>query len=453
MTNIRMTRHKLIGLALSTALASGALTACSGSVAPDARVSADKASQALTRGKVDAAIRHAEAAVLAQPRSAEYRSALGAAYLEAGRFQSAETSFAEAMQLGDAAPRIVVSRALAQIAMGQSEAAYNLLHQHAQAIDPADLGLAFALSGDAERGVKLLLSEMHGGHNTPKVRQNLAYAFALKGDWHLARQLVSEDVQPDKVGERLGQWAVAASPGGHTLRVANILNVAIAREDHRPAQLALANFPDTPMLAAEAATQLPVDAEPSIAVARVANAGLDAAGELPPIGRAAEPASAYAAPSFAAAPRPPERTSGTIAAAVTTPPVRVAAAPAAVPAPARAVPARPATAAAVRSAALQQFEPGNHLVQLGSYTSEAGARAAWPVFQARFPALKDQSPVITRAQVNGRVYYRVAAGNLAERSAQSLCAMAKAKGQGCIAYSASRPLPGTLGSPVRVAGR
>nr|WP_306437059.1 SPOR domain-containing protein [Porphyrobacter sp. GA68] len=449
-----MTRHKLIGLALSTALASGALTACSGSVAPDARVSADKASQALTRGKIDAAIRHAEAAVLAQPRSAEYRSALGAAYLEAGRFQSAETSFAEAMELGGTAPRIVVSRALAQIAVGQSEAAYNLLHQHAQNIDPADLGLAFALSGDAERGVKLLLSEMHGGHNTPKVRQNLAYAFALKGDWHLARQLVSEDVQPDKVGERLGQWAVAASPGGHTLRVANILNVAIAREDHRPAQLALTNFPDTPMLAAEAATQLPVDAEPSIAVARVANAGFDAAGELPPIGRTAQSVDGSPVQAVAAPARPSTVPAAQIAtAAVAAPSVRVAAAPSAASAPARAVPAKPAATAAVRPAALQQFEPGNHLVQLGSYTSEAGARAAWPVFQARFPVLKDQSPVITKAQVNGRIYYRVAAGNLAERSAQSLCAMAKAKGQGCIAYSAARPLPGTIGSPVRVAGR
>lgn len=459
-----MTRTKLIGLALSTALASGALAGCSGGVAPEARVSAEKASEALAKGKADAAIRHAEAAVLAEPRSAQYRTALGAAYLQAGRFQSAEVSFAEAMELGDTSPKIVVSRALAQVALGQTEGAYGLLQQHAQSIDPADLGLAFALTGDPERGVKLLLSEMRGGQNTPKVRQNLAYAFALKGDWHLARQLVVEDVPADKVGERLGRWAVTASPGAETLRVANILNVEIAREDARPASLALANFPDTPMLAAEAAaTQLPKDVGPSIAVAT-----MDAAGELPPVrggtgslAYSAAPAASSAVPAplpaaksapsaaapVAAAPAP--RTASQAAA-----PVRMASAPVPAPATTRAAPAKPAAAPArTAPVASRQLQAGNHLVQLGSYTSEAGARAAWPIFQSRYPALKDRQPVITKAQVNGRTYFRVAAGNLAEGSARSLCSMAKAKGQGCIAYSSARPLPGTIGQPVRVAAR
>src|SRR3546814_1617459 len=55
------------------------------------------------------AVRHAEAAVLADPRNPAYRATLGAAYLEAGRFQAAATSFSDALDLGDSDPRTVLS--------------------------------------------------------------------------------------------------------------------------------------------------------------------------------------------------------------------------------------------------------------------------------------------------------------------------------------------------------
>lgn len=427
--------RRLVGLALTTALASGALAGCTGDRAPEARVSAGKAGEALEKGRVSAAVRHAEAAVLAQPRVAEHRVTLGAAYLQAGRFQSAEASFAEAMELGEQSSRVVVSRALALVAVGKAEQAHELLARNADDIDAADLGLAYALTGDAERGAAILATELRSGQNTPKVRQNLAYAAALNGDWRTARLLVSEDVPADKVGDRLGGWAATAGPDAQTLRVANLLGVEIARADARPAELALANFPSTPMLAAEAAASQPMDVAPSIAVATT-----DTGGELP----------AVSATTSLAALDQPRRAPITIVLPAESKPVAKPAVAAT--APVRLASAKPAASVPAKPAA-RQLEAGNHLVQLGSYLSEADARRAWGVFQSRFAMLKGTAPVITRAEVKGRTYFRVAAGNLAEGSARSLCSTVKASGGGCFAYSGARPLPGTVGGQVRVASR
>lgn len=440
-TNSIGKRSRLLGLVLTTALASGALAGCTGDRAPDAQVSAGKAGQALEKGRTNAAVRHAEAAVLAEPRAAKHRVVLGATYLQAGRFASAETSFAEAMELGDTSARVVVSRVLAMVAVGRADEAHSLLTRHADSIDRADLGLAFAMAGDPDRGASILTAELRGQQNTPKVRQNLAYSLALGGDWRSARLLVAEDVPADKIGDRLGQWASTAHAEAQTLRVANVLGVPIAQDDARPAQLALANFPSTPMLAAEAAaTMRPADVAPSIAVAEPAEAVR------------AEPARTAELPALASNTAAPVERFVPAASVPAPAPVKVAVAPAPKPVPASVrAPAR--SAMAVAKPAAQKLQSGNHLVQLGSYLSRADAERAWGVFQTRFPVLKDAPLVITKAEVKGRIYYRVAAGNLAEGSARSLCSSVKARGQGCLAYSAAKPLPGTIQQAVRVASR
>ncbi len=117
---------RLIGLALTTALAGITLSGCAHS-APAATASASKAEAALAKGKYQNAIQHAEAAVLAEPRNAAYRAMLGAAYLEAGRFASAATSFDDAMKLGDNSPRTALSLALALSADGKGREAVALL--------------------------------------------------------------------------------------------------------------------------------------------------------------------------------------------------------------------------------------------------------------------------------------------------------------------------------------
>ena len=57
--------NRMLGLTLTTALATLALTGCTTNVAPPAQVSAAKAQEALAKGKGDRAVTHAEAAVLA----------------------------------------------------------------------------------------------------------------------------------------------------------------------------------------------------------------------------------------------------------------------------------------------------------------------------------------------------------------------------------------------------
>ena len=88
-----------LGLAVTTALAASLLTGCATHAAPRADLSASRAEAALAKGKIQAAVDHAEAAVLAEPQNASYRATLGSAYLDAGRFASAETTFNDAINI------------------------------------------------------------------------------------------------------------------------------------------------------------------------------------------------------------------------------------------------------------------------------------------------------------------------------------------------------------------
>jgi len=170
---------RFVQLAVTTALATTALTACTGKTAPSHSYSAAHAEQALTKGNASKAVRHAEAAVLASPRDAYTRTLLANAYLTDGRFASAATTFAEAIELGDTAPRTVISHALAQVAIGDQMGALGTLSRFEDKLDAADYGLAMALAGRPDHGVNVLGNALRGGQNTPKVRQNLAYAYAM----------------------------------------------------------------------------------------------------------------------------------------------------------------------------------------------------------------------------------------------------------------------------------
>ena len=177
----------MVSFALTTAMAGALLSGCTTPSAAPAGLSASRAEAALASGKHEQAIKHAEAAVLAEPRNAEYRAMLGAAYLDAGRFASAATSFDDAMQLGDSSARTVLSLALAKTGEGKLAEAAALLHDHEGEIATADVGLALALAGEPERGIHLMSNAIRSGENTAKMRQNLAYAYALAGRWREAR--------------------------------------------------------------------------------------------------------------------------------------------------------------------------------------------------------------------------------------------------------------------------
>ena len=443
MSNETKARNKrFVQLAVTTALATTALSGCTGKVAPSHAYSAEHAEKALTQGNASKAVQHAEAAVLANPRDAYTRTLLANAYLTDGRFASASTTFAEAVELGDTAPRTVISYALAQIGSGNQVGALDTLQRFEVALDPADYGLAIALAGRPDAGVHVLSNALRAGQNTAKVRQNLAYAYAMQGNWRAARVMAAEDVPAGEIGERMAQWAQVVHPAAFTTRVAGLLGVTPQADSGQTQALALSNHPSVDMLAASE-VEVPAPAE----MAEQSNFAF--ASELPAI----DPNDAIddtADAAFAEAAVSPAIGSTRF---VSNPVVQQAigkttkpAAPRVAGSAGRTSPEAPATF--VRN--------GDFNVQLGSYFSMSDANEAWKTFQKRYPELGDAERVITKARVNGKIYYRVAAAGFAKASAQSMCRTVKGKGGGCIAYAADRPLPGAINvmdNEVRVAAR
>lgn len=442
---------RMVGLTLTTALASATLGGCTAKEAPPASVSAVKAESALAKGKSDKAVSFAESAVLASPRDAELRALLGAAYIEAGRFESAATTLAEARQLGDGSQRTILSLALAQIASGHQDAALRTLNAHETDLDPADFGLAIALAGEPKRGVLVLANQLRFGESSAKVRQNLAYAYALQGDWRAARLMAAEDVPADKIGERMAHWAQMTNPLYFRHRVADLLGVDMVQDSGQPARLALANHPSVDQLAAEnapSATLAKSDVAPQPAFA--------ANGELPPVsGQAVAAARPVSAPATAPKALVAAVASRTVAQAFAEP--KASAARVAAPKPARSTasvaPASRAETAPSAPAKTFVAQSGDYRVQLGSYFSMSDAQQAWKIFQQRHPELAGAEKVITKAKVKGKIYYRVAAAGYAETSARSLCSLVKKGGGGCIAYAANNPLPGAIETNVQMAAR
>lgn len=485
------------GLFVSTAVATLALAGCAAS-APPSEVSFAKAQAELERGKVDNAITHAEAAVLAEPRNSGYRALLGAAYLEAGRFESAATAFGEAIDLGNNDTRTVLSFALAKVATGDNAAALARLNANQDTIPAADLGLAIALAGQPERGAQYLVNAVRQGESSAKSRQNLAYAYALAGNWRAARVMAAEDVPADKLDARLSDWAATARPEDYQVRVANLLGVSPSHDSGQPQYLALANFPEMATMVAEAETQVE---DTPVQVATVETEAKPRQGEAMLFGVEDIDTAEAPAPTVASseryvstpviqtvdpgASRAPRRAPVRVADARTPAPAPAASAepapvrmPAVAAAPSRGAPrfvsnamvqdvpvapqraerapapaAAPAPAPQQRRMAVATGSAATHLVQLGSFDSRQVAEAKWGEFKRRFPDLAGRDAVFTEAQVNGRTYFRVAAAGFGATSARSMCNTVKAGGVGCFAYAASNPPAGAVDRGVRVAAR
>lgn len=431
-------RSRIAGLVLSTALVSTLVSGCSTAAGPRAANAASKAETALAKGKTDSAIANAEAAVQAEPNNLGYRAMLGSAYLKAGRFNSAVTSYKDAMSLGDQSARTALSLALAHVATGDADKARSVLDDWRDVIAPADLGLAYALAGEPDRGVMVLTDALRGGDNSPKVRQNLAYAYALAGQWRDARVMASQDVPGNQIDDRIGQWAASAHPEAFRERVAIMLGVPVqAKDPGQPTALALVNTPSTEQLAAEASTlaprtaavdskELPAESDAATGAPGVTLARYEAPVTTPP--QSFEAAFATSAPQ------------GGTPAQVIADTLRFVSEPVV-----QNLPARFGFVAqgAKRSRGLGT---GTHLVQLGSFASEAGARRAWGMYTARHPELLRHELKITPAQVKGRQFWRVSATGFDRLGAISMCSQVQRSSKdGCIAYSFKKPLPGTVG--------
>lgn len=239
--------------ALALAIGAVLLAGCGTKRAePLAKVAAN-ASVALEEGRVLQSIRLAESALQADPRNGELRFLLGQAYLQAGRFASAKQAFEEAEELGLSGGKLALSKALVALALGRDAEALQTLTDNLDTIPEADLGLALALAGEPGKGILILTDRLRKGENTVKLRQNLAFTYALDGRWLPAKVMAAQDVPAARLDALMTEWAAIVRPDASQRRLASLLKVPmVARDKGMPAALALKNAPSVEQLAAEA---------------------------------------------------------------------------------------------------------------------------------------------------------------------------------------------------------
>jgi Flp pilus assembly protein TadD len=458
--NSHSTYRKTLTGAVSSALAAALVVgfAASGSIAQAAPVHSKKAER-----KVAKSIDAAEKRVQKAPQDAAARASLGNAYLLAGRFESAVTALEDARFLGDTSARSALGLALAHVGVGNGAAAVAVLDGARDTLPVSDYGLALALAGETSRGVDVLAQSLRGGENTAKLRQNLAYAYALDGRWNEARLMASQDVPPDQLDKRITTWAKQGRPEDFRLRVATMIGTSVRADEGQPAYLAIARDPSREV------ASLPV---PSLASA-TAPARTDSNGELPPVengesfwlAEAArpEPVPAALAPESArtelagSPPVPADSYGPAKTGAFEQAFVEPVAPPVAAPAPVvqTANVAAPVAQQPLRKtrkvAAANKIFPGvkaavngSHLVQLGSFSSKANAERAWSIFLSRNPELARFDRKLTEAVVNGKRFYRVSAAGFDRSSARQMCSTVRNRGGACILWAAGNPLPGAV---------
>ena len=427
------------GFVLATAMAAALVAGCSGQghvASTGAPVGA-----ASLAANPEKSVELAERRVERMPRDAQARAALAQTYLGAGRFQSAATTFADAQELGGNSATLALGTALADIGAGRQDEALAVLSKWGNRMPVGDYGLALALAGRPDDAVTVLTDAIRGGQGTARMRQNLAYAYALAGNWSAARVVAAQDVPADQLDARLGEWARESQPQFYQSRIAALLGAPVRVDPGQPAALALNAAASDVQMADNASVSNAQQHEiPGPAFAKVDTNS----GELPPVSALQSPAPPMpdAAPD-APEPTPPPRAANFQTAAMET---RLRA-----PAPARREPvngqrrAAPQVAQHIRqSVAATQGKASDHLVQLGSFRTMEGAKRSWAVFIARNPALKGHTMRISEAMVNGRRFYRVAAEGFGAGSAQSMCSLVKGRGAGCFVYAKGKPLPGAV---------
>ncbi len=460
-------RKALSNLAASSLIVAASMVGCTGqALHTQAGASAGKlnamadaqardAEKALAARDAARAIQIAEAAVAASPNKADYRTLLGRAYLMDGRFASARTAFEDALTLGATDGRTVVNLALIHVAQGDKATAQRLLNERVDQLTAADYGLAMAMAGNPDEAIRVLSQAIHAPTAGAKERQNLAYAYALAGQWTEARQVATLDLAPADAARRVLGWAQAAQPGADSQRVIAMMGVMPRADDAGlPVRLALGQNQPAPAQLAEAAPSAPAaefvpapiadepeaDNAPVAAPAALTPAPAPATtpAPAPALAAASEDEVKVSVPEFIPAPRTPMRVA--------------VAAPKALAAPAQPAlgqtPLSPLLRAPAPSPLLKNPVPGARpvalwqpvdankgsawVVQLGAFSSPQAARAGWNQAVRGNERLGLFPQLITQANVNGHTYHRVAiAGFGTKGGADKLCGSIRATGGSC----------------------
>ena len=414
----------------------------------------DRAAAALRDRQYAQAETAMEQAVALSPRDAGYRQLLADIYLKQGRFESARATYSDVLELDSSNVRAAMSVALIDISRGHGRAAQARLDDLDGRAPAADLGLAYALAGRADRAVQILEAAAREPGATARTRQNLALAYAMSGDWRRARAVAAQDLSPAELPQRLQQWAQMARPNSGATQVASLLGVTPVEDPGQPVRLALAPTGAGEARAfAEAAPVSPVAAFAGSGPA-VAATDQSSAPEAVSVGAPAAPAApvrvAQAAPAEAPAfwvptaqsyQAPPETpVEDRAPPADPAPEVRVQYASAAhtlvAPDPAL---IRAAGANRVPVAPFQRARPAVSIangsapvvVQLGAFSNEGNAERAWVAALSRY-GLQDRRPLTTTIDVNGRTLHRVSVSGFASAGdAQRLCGQIRSQGGVC----------------------
>jgi D-alanyl-D-alanine carboxypeptidase len=384
-----MNRLPSFGSALSAIALASVVAGCAGPMSRQSAAAAKlaksdiglatRAHAALTAGDFATAVHLFERSVEKDPRDALLRGLLGNAYFGAGRFASAETAYQDALALAPNQPKVVLKLALVQIAQGSKGEALAFLNAARNVLDPADYGLALALAGEPGEAVIVLETAARAPGADARLRQNLAFAYGLAGDWLSARTIASQDLPADQVSPRVQQWMALATPVRASDQVAALVGVTPAAVDPgQPVGLALR---DSGSNLAETVQPEPVAPQPVQANAITASAAQPV--ELPPV------MPEYEAPAMSAAFEAP-------------PAEEVVSAPAVA---AAAEPAPPPLVAALgpqMNPEAPKADPkpraGNSgvVVQLGAYSSPERVETAWEQIAGRHSDLREYTPTSAR---------------------------------------------------------
>ncbi len=406
-----MSRPKRFGSAISTiaiaAMLSGCVVGHEGRQAFASKAGtptlglALQAQASLTSGQFAHAVELAEQAVAGTPEDSELRALLGNCYFAAGRFASAEQAYRDSLSLMPAQPKLVLKLALVEIAQGRDADALAALDAARTALDPADYGLAIALAGRPGEAVQVLNDVARTPGADARVRQNLALAYGLSGDWTTARTIAAQDVPPEQLDSRIQQWMAVSTPTRPSDQVAMLTGVHPAADPGQPQALALNSSPAGTRLAQLLPKTAPAPVQPQPEPQQMSAIPATPPPALPepqPVVAEAVPAEIPPPPVVAEAARtlltPPEQPEAPVVQAVAAKPEL----------PTRFdTPVEPAKFVAisdtVRSAAAKARKSNgrsNSVVQLGAYSSPERVTVAWNTLTKRYPALADYTPMRAR---------------------------------------------------------
>jgi len=424
---------------------------------------ATRALMALHSNDTATAIDFAERAVANTPDDAGFRAILGNAYFKAGRFASAEAAYKDSLTIYSNQPQVILRLALVETALGKQDEAVAFLENGRSVLDSLNYGLALALAGRPADAIEVLETAARQPGADATVRQNLALAHALAGDWTEARTIAAQDVPGDKLDARMAQWMQLASPKKASDQVAAIAGVTPAAVDRgQPVRLALRKA-DT--MVAQAAAPAPAPATQARPAPK-----LQVAEAAPPV---TGPTFVQAAAAPTLAPEPAPAPAIVAAAPAPTPEPVVAEAPAPTPVAMIAAAARDVTTAAARevstvvgafmpkkaaltvhhakprrvAAVHRPAGPGTAVMQLGSYRSPEQVTAGWNNLTKRYPALRAYLPSKARFDSPKGTFWRLSVqGFDNQRDAVARCNILKSHGGQCFVRNFAGDAPVEIAS-------